>query len=78
MAISDSDTHILAVLADGQFQFGFAAIERHFLSETFTALGDQLLEHVQSLPDREEVLGMDDAQIEALLDNIMQLVPDVP
>lgn len=43
-------------------------------NETITSpasLRDQPLQHCQSLPNREEVLGMDDGQIEALLDNIM-------
>eukprot|EP00435_Cladocopium_sp_Y103_P046641 s1989_g13.t1 len=35
------------------------------------SLRDQLLQHCQSLPNREEVLGMDDGEIESLLDNIM-------
>lgn len=43
-------------------------------NETITSpasLRDQLLQHCQSLPNREEVLGMDDRQIEVLLDHIM-------
>ena len=35
--------------------------------------GDELLRHVQSLSNREEILGMDDMEVDALLDSIMQL-----
>lgn len=35
------------------------------------SLRDQLLQHVQSLPNREDVLRMDDLETEALLDHIM-------
>lgn len=35
------------------------------------SLRDQLLEHVQTLPNREDVLRMDDTETEALLDHIM-------
>lgn len=37
------------------------------------SLRDELLRHVQSLSNREEMLGMDDMEVETLLDSIMQL-----
>lgn len=41
------------------------------------SLRDELLKHVQSLPEPEEQLGMDDVEIENLLDGIMHKVEDL-